>query len=41
MRLLPWCFAGVIVNGRRPPKPEFTITNPKGETVQEGSFSYG
>lgn len=27
--------------GGRPPKPEFTITDPKGKVVQQGSFEYG
>ncbi len=31
----------LVVDGKRPPKPEFTITNAKGETVQTGSFEYG
>jgi len=31
----------MTVNGGRPPKPEFTIKDPKGEVVQSGSFEYG
>lgn len=31
----------VTVDGSRPPKPEFTITDPQGKVVQEGSFEYG
>ncbi len=29
------------IKGRRPPKPSFTITNAKGEVVQQGNFEYG
>ena len=31
----------MMVNGGRPAKPEFTITDPKGKVVQQGSFEYG
>ncbi len=31
----------MTVRGGRPGKPEFTITDPKGEVVQQGSFEYG
>jgi hypothetical protein len=31
----------LLVNGGRPPKPQFTIKTPKGEVVQSGSFEYG
>jgi hypothetical protein len=31
----------MMVNGGRPPKPELTIKDPKGEVVQSGSFEYG
>jgi hypothetical protein len=31
----------MMTNGGRPPKPEFTIKDPKGEVVQNGSFEYG
>ena len=31
----------LLVNGGRPPKPEFTITDPKGKVVQQGTFEYG
>ena len=31
----------MMVNGARPAKPEFTIKDPKGEVVQNGSFEYG
>ena len=31
----------MMVNGGRPSKPEFTITDPKGKVVQQGSFEYG
>ncbi len=31
----------MIVAGHRPPKPELTITGPKGEVVQKGNFEYG
>ena len=31
----------MMVNGGRPPKPEFTITDAKGKVVQQGSFEYG
>ena len=33
--------SNVVVDGYRPPKPEFTITNPKGEVVEKGTFEYG
>ena len=32
---------GLIVDGGRPPKPEFTITDPQGKVVQTGNFEYG
>ncbi len=31
----------LMVEAGRPPKPEFTITGPKGEEVQRGNFEYG
>ncbi len=31
----------MVVKGARPGKPEFTITDPKGKVVQQGSFEYG
>ena len=31
----------MTVNGGRPGKPEFTITDPEGKVVQKGSFEYG
>ena len=31
----------MMVDGARPSKPEFTITDSKGEVVQQGSFEYG
>ncbi|MBN2578786.1 MAG: hypothetical protein JXB10_07325 [Pirellulales bacterium] len=31
----------LTVDGKRPPKPELTITDPKGEVVQKGNFEYG
>ena len=31
----------MMVKGGRPGKPEFTITDPKGKVVQQGSFEYG
>jgi hypothetical protein len=31
----------LTVNGKRPSKPEFTITTPEGEEVATGSFEYG
>ena len=31
----------MMVKGRRPGKPDFTITDPKGKVVQQGSFEYG
>jgi len=33
--------SNLVVDGYRPPKPEFTITNPKGEVVEKGNFEYG
>jgi hypothetical protein len=33
--------SNIMVDGGRPAKPEFTITDPKGQVVQEGSFEYG
>jgi hypothetical protein len=33
--------SNLVVDGLRPTKPEFTITDPKGEVVQKGSFEYG
>jgi len=33
--------SNLYVNGRRPPKPELTITDAKGEIVQTGNFEYG
>jgi hypothetical protein len=29
------------IGGGRPPKPEFTITDPDGKAVESGSFEYG
>jgi hypothetical protein len=31
----------LLVDGGRPPKPEFTITDPQGKVVQSGNFEYG
>jgi len=31
----------MMVNGGRPTKPEFTITDAKGKVIQQGSFEYG
>ncbi len=31
----------LIVNGKRPGKPTFTITTEKGEDVDTGNFEYG
>ncbi len=31
----------MYVNGNRPGKPQFTITDPEGEKVAEGAFEYG
>ena len=31
----------IMLKGRRPPKPKITITDQKGEVVQEGNFEYG
>jgi len=33
--------SNMMVNGGRPSKPKFTITDAKGKAVQEGSFEYG
>ena len=33
--------SNLMVKGGRPGKPEFTITDPKGEVVQKDSFEYG
>ncbi len=33
--------SNLVVDGYRPKKPDFTITNPKDEVVQKGSFEYG
>ena len=33
--------SNLMAHGGRPPKPDFTITDPKGEVVQQGSFEYG
>ena len=33
--------SNIMVDGGRPAKPEFTITDPKGQVVQEGNFEYG
>jgi hypothetical protein len=31
----------MMVNNGRPGKPEFTITDPGGKVVEQGSFEYG
>ncbi len=31
----------LVVDGGRPPKPDFTITDPKGHVVEQDSFEYG
>jgi hypothetical protein len=31
----------LVVEGKRPPSPKFTITDPDGEVVHQGSFEYG
>jgi len=31
----------MMIDGRRPPNPEFTISDPKKEIVQRGKFEYG
>ena len=31
----------LTVGGRRPAKPEFTITDPKGKVIEDGNFEYG
>lgn len=33
--------SNLMVNGGRPAKPEFAITDPDGKTVQSGNFEYG
>ncbi|MBN2578787.1 MAG: hypothetical protein JXB10_07330 [Pirellulales bacterium] len=33
--------SNLYVNGRRPPKPKITITDPQDEVVQQGAFEYG
>jgi hypothetical protein len=33
--------SNIVIDGGRPPKPSFTITDPKGKVVEEGSFEYG
>jgi hypothetical protein len=33
--------SGLIVNSRRPEKPEFTITSPDGKEIARGNFEYG
>jgi hypothetical protein len=33
--------SNMTINGGSPPKPKFTITDTKGNVVQEGSFEYG
>jgi hypothetical protein len=33
--------SNLIVNGGRPPKPTFTITDPEGKVVASGNFEYG
>jgi hypothetical protein len=33
--------SNLYINGRRPPKPKLTITDPQGEVVQKGNFEYG
>jgi hypothetical protein len=33
--------SNLMVDGGRPPKPQFTITDPKGKVVEQGSFEYG
>jgi hypothetical protein len=31
----------MMVRGGRPSRPEFTVSNPKGEIVYRGNFEYG
>jgi hypothetical protein len=33
--------SSLTVDGGRPPKPTFTITDPDGKVVQQGNFEYG
>jgi hypothetical protein len=33
--------SNLVVNGARPPKPAFTITDPEGKVVVSGNFEYG
>jgi hypothetical protein len=33
--------SNLVVNGARPPKPAFTITDPEGKVVASGNFEYG
>jgi hypothetical protein len=33
--------SNLMVDGRRPPDPTFTITDPEGTEVQAGKFEYG
>jgi len=33
--------SNLMVAGERPDKPQFTITDPDGKVIQQGSFEYG